>query len=141
MRTVAIGNDHRRLAERIPAKRPATRRRLLCQLQRAREMIEDCEGRPPDLTELAQASFLSKFHLLRLFAETFGATPQEYAKRCRVERAKSLLRHSPLSIALVAEKLGYESQSAFAKLFQRHVGMTPRAFRAGHPAATIRDRI
>jgi AraC-like DNA-binding protein len=130
-RTVALGAEHRRLVERVPAKRAATRRRLLSRLQRAREMIEDCAERPPDLAQLAEVSALSKFHLLRLFGETFGATPLEYAQRRRVERAKHLLRHSRLSIARIAETLGYESQSAFARTFRRHTATTPRAFRSG----------
>jgi AraC family transcriptional regulator len=99
--------------------------------QTAREMIEDCAERPPDLTQLAEASALSKFHLLRLFAETFGATPLEYAQLRRVERAKDLLRLSRLSIIRIAETLGYESQSAFGRTFRRHSGTTPRAFRSG----------
>jgi AraC-like DNA-binding protein len=129
--TVALGAEHRRLAERVPARRAATRRRLLSQLQRAREMIEDCAERPPDLTQLAEVSALSKFHLLRLFAETFGATPLEYAQLRRVARAKDLLRYSRLSIVRIAETLGYESQSAFARTFRRHTGTSPRAFRSG----------
>src|SRR5262249_18985504 len=44
-----LAEDHRRLAGRVPAKRPATRRRLLGRLQRAREMIDDHQGRPPSL--------------------------------------------------------------------------------------------
>ena len=90
--------------------------------------IEDCAERPPDLAQLAEVSALSKFHLLRLFGETFGATPLEYAQRRRVERAKHLLRHSRLSIVRIAETLGYEIQSAFARTFRRHTATTPRAF-------------
>ncbi len=129
--TAALGAGHRLLAERVPARRAATRRRLLSRLQRAREMIEDCVERPPDLAQLAEASALSKFHLLRLFSETFGATPFEYAQLRRVERAKDLLRQSPLSIGRIAETLGYESQSAFGRAFRHHTGTTPRAFRSG----------
>jgi AraC-like DNA-binding protein len=127
---IAIAHDHRRLAGNIPAKRQETRRLLLGRLQRAREMIEDHQGRPPPLDEVARASCLSKFHLLRMFKATFGVSPLEYADRFRVERSKDLLRHTGLSIGQVAERLGYESQSAFAKMFRRHVGMTPRVFRA-----------
>jgi AraC-like DNA-binding protein len=127
---ITISHDHRTLAENVPAKRPATRRMLLGRLQRAREMIEDHQGRPPPLEELARASCLSKFHLLRLFKATFEVPPLEYADRCRVERGKALLRQTRLSIGQVAERLGYESQSAFAKMFRRHVGVTPRNFRA-----------
>jgi AraC-like DNA-binding protein len=129
--TVALGVEHRRLAQRVPARRAATRRRLLSRLQKAREMIEDCAQRPPSLTQLAEASTLSKFHLLRLFAKTFGATPLEYAQLRRVDRAKDLLRYSQLSITRIAEMLGYESQSAFGRKFRRHGGTTPRAFRCG----------
>ena len=129
--TAALGAEHRRLAERVPARRATTRRRLLSRLQRAREMIEDCVDRPPDLSQLAEVSALSKFHLLRLFAETFGATPFEYAQLRRVERAKDLLRHSQMSIVRIAETLGYESQSAFARTFRQETGTTPRAYRTG----------
>jgi AraC-like DNA-binding protein len=127
----AISHNHRRLAQKVPARRPATRRLLLARLQRAREMIEDHQGRPPPLEELARVSCLSKFHLLRLFKATFDVPPLQYADRCRVERSKNLLRHTGLSIGQVAERLGYESQSAFGKMFRRYVGVTPRDFRAG----------
>jgi AraC-like DNA-binding protein len=127
---VMISHDHLRLAENVPAKRATTRRLLLGRLQRAKEMIEDFQGRPLALDELAQATSLSKFHLLRLFKATFNVLPLEYADRCRVNRGKALLRHTPLSIGQVAELLGYESQSAFARMFRRHNGVTPRAFRS-----------
>jgi AraC family transcriptional regulator len=127
----AIRSDHERLVARLPAKRARTRRLLLGRLQRAREMIEDHRGRPPSLEALAQASCLSRFHLLRLFKAVFGASPMAYAERCRMERAQGLLRHTPLSVAEVAGRLGYESQSAFAKAFRRHAGVTPRLFRDG----------
>jgi AraC-like DNA-binding protein len=128
---VAITGDHQRHCANIPAKRLVTRRKLLGQLQRAIEMIEDNEGCPPGLDELARASSLSKFHFLRLFTATFALTPMAYADGCRVERGKQLLRHSGLSIGQTAERLGFDSQSAFAKMFRRHVGVTPRVFRAG----------
>jgi AraC-like DNA-binding protein len=127
----AIADGHRGLVEHVPAKRPGTRRRLLARLQRAREMIEDHQGHPPALEKIADVSSLSKFHFLRLFTATFGLTPMAYADRCRVERGKELLRRSSLTVAQTAERLGFESQSAFAKMFRRHVGVTPRVFRTG----------
>jgi AraC-like DNA-binding protein len=42
----------------------------------------------------------------------------------RCERAKHLLRDSRRSIVRIAETLGYESQSAFARTFRRHAGTT-----------------
>jgi AraC-like DNA-binding protein len=133
-KTISIGDDHLQLAERIPAKRPATRRKLLSRLQRVKEMIEDCPDRVPDLDELARASCLSKFHLLRLFAETFGATSIEYARHRQVERAMRLLRHSRLSIAQISETLGYESQSAFTLCWDDAAGL--QSWAAAHKDQT-----
>jgi AraC family transcriptional regulator len=104
---------------------------LLGRLQRAREMIEDRIDRPPTLDELAQASCLSKFHLLRLFAATFERSPTQYAEQCRLERARQLLLRTRQPVGRIAEKLGYESQSAFARMFRRRLGMTPSAYRSG----------
>jgi AraC family transcriptional regulator len=128
---ITISQDHQRMAENVPAKRATTRRLLLGRLQRAKEMIEDVQGRPQPLDDLAQATSLSKFHFLRLFKATFEVSPLEYADRCRVERGKDLLRRTRLPVGQVAARLGYESQSAFAKMFRRHTGVTPRAFRSG----------
>jgi AraC family transcriptional regulator, activator of mtrCDE len=49
-----------------------------------------------------------------------------------MERAQGLLRHTHLSVAEVAGRLGYESQSAFAKAFRRHAGVAPRLFRGAN---------
>jgi AraC family transcriptional regulator len=93
-------------------------------------MIEDHEDRPPLLDDLARESCLSKFHFLRAFTATFGLSPMAFADRVRAERALGLLQRSQLSVGQIAERLGFESQSAFAKMIQRHAGMTPRAFKA-----------
>jgi AraC-like DNA-binding protein len=122
--------EHRTWAARVPARRPATRRRLIGRLQRAREMIDDCQGRPPSLQALADASALSLFHFLRLFTATYGETPMAYADRRRAQRATELLREGRLAISQVAERMGFESPSAFARMVRRHVGVTPRALRS-----------
>jgi transcriptional regulator GlxA family with amidase domain len=123
---VTLSHDHLRLAKNVPAKRATTRRLLLGQLVRTKEMIDDLQGRPLTLDELAQAASLSKFHLLRLFKATFDVSPLEYADRRRVDRGKALLRLTRLPIGQIAERLGYESQSAFARTFRPHRRDTAR---------------
>src|SRR5262245_40365208 len=108
--------EHHEVAAAIPAKKSMTRRLLFGRLQRAREMIEDHCGRRPALDEIARESGLSKFHLLRLFKAAFDLSPMQYAERCRMERAAGLLSKSRLSISHIAESLGFDSPSAFAKM-------------------------
>jgi AraC family transcriptional regulator len=126
---IATTARHRGLALRVPAAKPATRHALLRRLQRACDAIEDAPDRILDLDTLAAASGLSKFHLVRLFKAILGRTPLHYARECKVERAKALLRDDSRTIGNIAWALGYDSQSAFGRVFRRHTGLTPRAHR------------
>lgn len=114
---------------RIPAVKPSTRRLLAARLERAREVIEDASEEPL-LDAVAQASALSKFHLLRLFKAAFGCTPSAYWRVRRLDRGRRLLKVTPMSVAEIAQALGYESASAFIRAFRRHFGTTPQAIRA-----------
>ena len=49
-----------------------------------------------------------------------------------MERAQDLLADSALTIAQVAERLGYPQQAAFAQAFKQHTGTTPTAWRSQH---------
>jgi AraC family transcriptional regulator len=128
-RLIETSQDHRRLSDRIPAEKARTRRMLLGRVQRARQLIEDTSGAMPTLDELAAASGLSKFHMLRAFKATFGATPLKYAEACKVRRAMQLLRDTRQPVGDIAAAVGYESQSAFTRSFARHTGVTPRKYR------------
>jgi AraC-like DNA-binding protein len=47
----------------------------------------------------------------------------------RVERSKDLLRDHSISLAEITEMVGFEDQSYFTKVFNRHAGMSPGQFR------------
>jgi AraC-like DNA-binding protein len=52
-----------------------------------------------------------------------------YLTGWRIQLAKHLILHANLSIAEVAERVGYESEAAFNRAFKRHVGVPPVAWR------------
>ncbi|HVN00257.1 MAG TPA: helix-turn-helix transcriptional regulator [Caulobacteraceae bacterium] len=127
-RLVRAAQGHRRMAARLPAAKASTRRLLAARVERARELIES-SSEEPTLDDLARAAAVSKFHLLRLFKAAFGCTPSAYAGRRRMERAKRLLRATPMTVASIGEALGYESTGAFVRAFRRHFGVAPSAIR------------
>lgn len=49
-----------------------------------------------------------------------------YLLAWRMEVAKHLLREGDLSVAAIAERVGYGAASAFGTAFRRHVGASPR---------------
>ena len=80
------------------------------------------------LNQLATLVQMSPHYFSRLFKETTGFTPHQYVIRCRIERAKELLKRGQLSIAEVAIKVSFVDQSHLHRYFKRKVGITPRSF-------------
>lgn len=84
----------------------------------------------------SDAAGLSERSLRRRF-ETSGLSWEEYRRRARILAALPLLE-TRLSVGEVAERVGYESQSAFAKTFRAVFGVTPREYRQRRSASSVR---
>jgi transcriptional regulator GlxA family with amidase domain len=84
------------------------------------------------VAQLAKAAALSRSAFFERFTSTLGLTPMEYLLAWRMAVARDLLRREDMSIADVAERVGYSSASTFSTAFSRHVGQPPgRYARAG----------
>ena len=81
------------------------------------------------LDELAQHSGLSRARFSEQFRGLVGQTPFEYLSAFRVGVAQRKLR-GRYPIQLIAAEVGYESVSAFNRVFRKLVGMPPREWRA-----------
>jgi len=57
---------------------------LLTHLRRARDVADRNYSEPLDLTALAAAAGVSKYHFLRCFAAEYGETPMQYVTRRRI---------------------------------------------------------
>ncbi|WP_199197338.1 helix-turn-helix domain-containing protein [Chroococcidiopsis sp. CCALA 051] len=80
------------------------------------------------LAELAKIVQLSPYHFAHLFKESTNTSPHQYLIRCRIERAKELIVMSDLSLAAIAQTVGFASQGHFTYHFKRCVGVTPKVF-------------
>lgn len=72
---------------------------------------------------------VSRSAFAKRFTDLTGETPIHYLAGWRMQLAKSLLLEPALSLAAVAEKIGYESDIAFNRAFKRHVGTSPAKWR------------
>lgn len=59
----------------------------------------------------------------------FGLSYSDYLGRMRVAKAKTLLRNKKLTVTQVAKRIGLNDNANFAKLFRKHEGITPTAYR------------
>lgn len=97
-------------------------------VKRAMEFLRAHSADAPRLEDIAKASGLSPFHLLRVFADTTGQTPHAFLTQLRVDRARTLLGSS-LPLARIAAECGFADQSHLTRLFRRQCGVTPGHFR------------
>jgi AraC family transcriptional regulator len=99
------------------------------QLRPALEMIHDDLQANPSLSALADAVQLSPHHFSRVFKRVTGLSPHQYVLSERIQLARRLLAETTLSIAEVANDVGFYDQSHFTYHFKRLVGVTPSAIR------------
>lgn len=86
-------------------------------------------GQPWTVVDLARKAALSRSTFFDRFRREVGVAPMEYLLGWRMALAKDLLRREKVSVAQVAERMGYSSASTFSVAFSRHVG-TPPAYYA-----------
>lgn len=95
----------------------------------ARRWIEVHANGPVTLEQVAQAAAMSKYHLVRVFKESFGMPPLQYHRQLRMQQARRLLELHHLSIAEVAARVGYASSTSFTKAFKKEYGVAPSDMR------------
>lgn len=100
------------------------------QIRAVQSYVEEHLEESIALAELATAAGLSSFHFLRAFKQSMGVTPGQYVLDRRMERARSLLKSSKLSIAEVGISVGFDYSSHFTRAFRRTVGTAPSIFRS-----------
>jgi AraC family transcriptional regulator len=81
------------------------------------------------LQALAVEATLSRFHLLRLFKQTYGETPFRRLTRLRMEEAQRRLLRTRDSVTEISLACGYENPAHFAAAFRRIFGVSPTEFR------------
>jgi len=86
-------------------------------------------GAAPSIRTFLASLGRSYDHQARLFKAAYGATPLQYVNTRRIERAKGLLRETRLPVARIAEGLGFSDVVYFNRLFRKHTGTTPGAYR------------
>jgi AraC family transcriptional regulator len=91
--------------------------------------IEEHLDQELSLEKMAEIAAISPFYFHRLFLAYIGETANEYIKRLRLQKAEEKLRYSDESITQIATEVGYESPSAFTKVFNQVMGLSPREYR------------
>ena len=85
--------------------------------------------------EIAGHTGISPDYLTDCFRQELGVTPVAYLNRYRLLRARDLLANTDLKITQSALAVGFTESAHFTRMFQREVGVSPRAYRQGKRAS------
>lgn len=82
------------------------------------------------MEEYAKTHHMSISTLSRMFKHHTGLTPLQFLLNIRLSAAKNLLKDTNLTISEISAMVGYDNPLYFSRLFHKHVGITPRDYRA-----------
>lgn len=93
-------------------------------------------ARPWTLDELAGQAHMSRTAFAVRFKALVGMTALDYLTHWRMAVARDALRRGDENIARIAERVGYQSETAFSAAFKRSTGDSPGRYRTRQqPAA------
>jgi AraC-like DNA-binding protein len=81
------------------------------------------------LASLAQIAGMSRTSFSNQFKNLVNETPLSYITNWRILKAKELLAESKHTVGEIADKVGYQSEAAFNRVFKKRVMSTPLKFR------------
>jgi len=105
-------------------------------ISKALTAIHEKPDFPWVLEELAEIAGMSRTAFAKRFSECMTITPLVYITQWRMEIARQELADTKASIIEIAEKVGYNSEAAFSRVFKKHYEKTPAAYRRAMQSAS-----
>lgn len=81
------------------------------------------------IEELSRQYLINPTSLKAVFKSVYGTSLAAHIKEHRIAQAAKLLRESDISIAEIAQAVGYDSQSKFTRAFKAAFHVLPREYR------------
>ena len=81
------------------------------------------------LSEVAEKTYVSQWHLSKLLNRNLGQNFSEILNNVRIREAQKLLRDPSLRIGDIAEKVGFVDMAHFSRVFKKNVGISANEYR------------
>jgi two-component system response regulator YesN len=94
-----------------------------------KQYIMENSSKDISLDMIADRVNLSPYYISKLFKEQLGLNYIDYLTECRIERAKSLMCDSELSLKEITYEVGYNDPNYFSRVFRRVYGISPTEYR------------
>jgi len=81
------------------------------------------------LSEVAEKTYVSQWHLSKLLNRHTGQSFSEILNNVRIERAKELLKEPALRIGDIADEVGFQDMAHFSRVFKKQIGISANEYR------------
>ena len=105
------------------------KRKNHAQLLRVTEYIENHWRENINRATIAEALGISYSYIGELFRNELKLSTTEYIQQIKMKHALDLLQNTRLSIAQIAEQIGYQDSGSFIRVFMKHYQITPGEWR------------
>ncbi len=110
---------------------PVAAARIPVEVSAAVSLMQRQDAARVRIADVAEEVGVSPRHLHRLFLQHLGKTPLRFANALRLQRARSYVLQSDLTIGEIAGLCGYAGVAAFSRAYRDAFGESPAAARAG----------
>ncbi|MBQ8297820.1 MAG: helix-turn-helix domain-containing protein [Ruminococcus sp.] len=99
------------------------------EIERAAHYFNENYSSQINIEDYAKSRHMSACWFIRSFRQILKVTPMQYILSLRMANAQSLLENTEYNITEIAEAVGYDNPLYFSRLFRKHVGVSPSAYR------------
>lgn len=98
-------------------------------VREAIEFIQKNYDKKINLSDVADACYVSQWHLSKLLSKNTGQNFYEILNTARISEAKKLLNNPSLRIGEISEMVGYSDTPHFSRVFKKMEGISPNEYR------------
>lgn len=104
-------------------------------VQKALDCVERNMDNPEySVEELSTDIGMNRTHLYRKLHSIVGMTPSDFIRSIRLKRAAQLMEKSQLTVAEIADMVGFNTQKYFSKYFKEMFGVYPSQYGKNKPS-------
>lgn len=98
-------------------------------LQQVMEYAQENYATIDSLEEVAEALYVSKYHICHLFSKYVEFSFINYLTHIRLKNASDLLKTTRSSVTEIAQSCGFNNSGYFCRVFKKHFGFSPLEYR------------